>query len=112
MVAYCEKEGGQIPRYEIKEDYDIIDTVIKDLKIYTKSLVYEDKALATEIEDYLKRREIQESMKRDREKAKEQGLTDVQIEDKDVGDYNQFLKEQSDADAALEERIAKEEEEE
>ena len=30
LVAYCEKEGGKIPKFEIETDYDIIDTVIND----------------------------------------------------------------------------------
>ena len=46
IVAYCEKMGGQIPRYEIKTPLDVIDKVIDDLKEYNRSLIYEDKALA------------------------------------------------------------------
>ena len=40
LVAYCEKQGGKIPEYEITADKDIIDTIIRDLKEYTKSLIY------------------------------------------------------------------------
>ena len=32
LVAYCEKNGGQIPKYEIETPLDIIDKVIEDLK--------------------------------------------------------------------------------
>jgi hypothetical protein len=81
MVAYCEKHGGVIPPHEIKADADIVDTVIRDLKAYTKSLIYEDKALAKQIEDYLKKKEIAEQMKKDRleNKGKE-----VEVEDEDI----------------------------
>ena len=49
LVAYCEKNGGQIPRYEIKTPYDIVDKIINDLKEYNRSLIYEDTALARQI---------------------------------------------------------------
>lgn len=65
LVLYCEKWGGKIPRYEIKQDYDIIDTVIRDLKSYTASLVKEDTAIAQQIETYLKKRELAEAKKDD-----------------------------------------------
>jgi hypothetical protein len=81
MVAYCEKYGGVIPRHEIKADADIVDTVIRDLKAYTKSLIYEDKALAKQIEDYLKKKEIAEQMKKDRLESKGK---EVEVEDEDI----------------------------
>lgn len=88
MVAYCEQYGGQIPRYEITTDYDIVDKVIRDLKEYTRSLVYEDTALARQIEDYIKKRENAEAMKKDKEEAQQNGLSEVQVED---ADYQQHL---------------------
>jgi hypothetical protein len=36
LVAYCEKEGGRIPKYEITTPLDIVDKVIFDLKEYNK----------------------------------------------------------------------------
>ena len=63
IVAYAEKMGGQIPRYEIKTPLDIVDKVISDLKEYNKSLIYEDKALARQIEDYLQHRTNMEKKK-------------------------------------------------
>ena len=83
MVAYCEKNGGQIPKYEIETPFDVVDKIIDDLKEYNKSLIYEDKSLAEEIEQYLKNKEISESMKRDREEAKAKGLSQVELEDED-----------------------------
>lgn len=87
LVAYCEAHGGQIPKHKIKVDYDIVDKVIRDLKDYTKSLVYNDLSLSRQIEDYLKKREIAEEMRRDREEAKAKGQ-DVQISD---DEYQQHL---------------------
>ena len=93
LVAYCEKEGGAIPKYELKTDLDIVDTVINDLKKYTKDLIYEDKALATQIENYLKKREISDEQKRDREKAKALGLDNIQLKDEDYQEYYESIEE-------------------
>ena len=105
LVAYCEKEGGQIPRLEIKADHDIVDAVIADLKRYNKSLIYEDKSLAQEIEQYLKNKEAADQMKRDRAEALAMGLEDVELKD---DDYTEF-KEAIEQDIAQDDRIGKEE---
>lgn len=83
LVAYCEKEGGKIPKFEIETDYDIIDTVINDLKYYNKTLIYEDPSLSQQIEDYIKKKEIAESAKKDKEEAKKKGQEVVEISDDD-----------------------------
>ena len=92
LVAYCEKHGGAIPNYDINTNPDIIDKVIEDLKVYTKSLITEDKALARQIEDYLKKREIADEQKEDRAKAKEQGLEQYELSDDDYEDYFEQIK--------------------
>lgn len=83
LVAYCEKEGGKIPKFEIETDYDIIDTVINDLKYYNKTLISEDPSLSQQIEDYIKKKEIAESVKKDKEEAKRKGQEVVEISDDD-----------------------------
>lgn len=104
LVAYCEKEGGQIPRLEIKADHDIVDAVIADLKRYNKSLIYEDKSLAQEIEQYLKNKEAADQMRKDRAEALAMGLEDVELKD---DDYTEF-KEAIEQDIAQDDRIGKE----
>ena len=99
LVAYCEKNGGIIPKYEINTPQDIIDVIIQDLKNYTKDLIYEDKSLAKQIEDYLKKIEIAKQMKEDQKEAKKAGLDVVEIDDEDYVDYEDSLQEQRDADA-------------
>ena len=91
LVAYCEKEGGQIPKFEIKVDHDIVDTIIADLKTYNKSLIYEDKSLAQEIEQYLANKEAMEMMKRDREEARKRGLDVVEVDDQDFKDFQEAI---------------------
>ena len=99
MVAYCEKNGGQIPKFEIETDLDIVDKVIRDLKDYTKSLIYEDAALAREIEEYLKKKEISDSIRKEKKEAKE-SEAEYEMSDDEITDYNNMIKEQRRQDFA------------
>ena len=98
LVDYCQKHGGQIPQFEMKYDLDTIDVIIKDLKEYTRSLVYEDPALKREIEDYLKKLKNNEQQRQDRKEAKEKGLDYVQVTDQDIQAYNQQIQNQKQQD--------------
>ena len=100
MVAYCEKEGGKIPRFDISTDNDIIDKIIKDLKDYTRSLVYEDTALARQVEEYLQRRENLDAKKRDEAEAKAKGI-EVTVKDEDYEKHLNFLAEARKADEQI-----------
>lgn len=93
LVAYCEKNGGAIPKFEIKENLDIIDKVIQDMKEYNKTLIYEDTALARQIEDYLKKREAVD--------FKRSGAADRPITDQDYADYEESVRQQIAADEEL-----------
>ena len=101
LVAYCEKEGGQIPKYDVTTDKDIIDTIIKDLKRYNKSLIYEDKTLAQEIEMYLKNKEADDQMKRDRAEDEAQGLEEVELADNDYADFKEAIENDIEIDNTL-----------
>ena len=91
LVAYCEEKGGAIPEYQIDTPMDIVDKVIKDLKEYTRDLIYEDKSLAKQIEDYLKRIEISKQQKADIEEAERLGLTHPELDDEDYVEYRDEL---------------------
>jgi len=99
MVAYCEEHGGQIPRFNIEADYDTIDTIIKDLKEYSRSLIYEDKALAQEIENYIKNKEIADQMRKEREEARLKGLDNIELEDEDYQEFTEEIERQKEIDA-------------
>ena len=101
LVAYCEKEGGQIPPHKIDVPYDVVDKIIDDLKLYNKTLVYEDKSLAEEIENYLKNKRSAEEMKRDREEARLKGLDTVELKDEDYAEFREELFNQQAEDANL-----------
>ena len=101
IVDYCEKNGGAIPKYEIKIPYDIIDKIIDDLKAYNKSLIYEDKSLAEEIEQYLKNKQSAEDMKRDRQEARDKGLDYVELDDEDYVKFKEAIEKDKAEDALL-----------
>ena len=101
LVAFCEKEGGAIPKFEIDYPLDIIDKVITDLKEYTNTLIKQDAGLAQQIEQYLKKKEITEEQKKNKQLAKEAGLDYVEIEDEDVEDFYEDLEKQKEEDAKL-----------
>ena len=101
IVAYCEKYGGQIPKLEIKEPVDIVDIIINDLKEYNRTLIYQDTALAGQIEDYLKKREILEQQKKDKETAKAQGYDEYQLTDDDLADFEEHKRQMQAEDAKI-----------
>lgn len=94
LVDYCQKNGGAIPQFSIDSDLDVIDTIIKDLKTYTKTLIYEDPALKRQIEDYLKKIKNNQQMKNDKKEAEAKGLDYVEVTDEDIISYNNQIKEQ------------------
>lgn len=109
IVAFCEKEGGFIPEYKIEAPRDIIDTIIEDNKTYLQTLIHNDTNLSQQIEQFLKKKEIAEEQKRDRQKAKEEGKDVVEISDKDYADFYAAVQADKDQD---EYRIVTGEEEE
>ena len=108
LVDFCEKKSGQIPKFEINYPLDIIDKVINDLKTYTNTLIKEDAGLAQQIEMYIKKKEITEEQKKNREQALEEGESFVEIKDADISEYYAMLEEQKKQD----EKLFQEEEEE
>lgn len=98
IVAFCEKEGGFIPEYKIEAPRDIIDTIIEDNKTYLQTLIHNDTNLSQQIEQFLKKKEIAEEQKRDRQKAKEEGKDVVEISDKDYADFYAAVQADKDED--------------
>ena len=98
IVAFCEKEGGFIPEYKIEAPQDIIDTIIEDNKTYLQTLIHNDTNLSQQIEQFLKKKEIAEEQKRDRQKAKEEGKDVVEISDKDYADFYAAVQADKDQD--------------
>ena len=94
LVAFCQKYGHKIPRFEIKQPLDKVDIIINDLKTYNRDLIYEDSAIARQIEDYLKELKASRSKRQDEQQAKSKGLENFQLQDEDILYYKEFLKQQ------------------
>lgn len=102
IVNFCEKEenGGYIPPYVVDTERDIIDTVIRDMKNYTKILIDEDKNIAMQIEQYIKKKEILDQQERDQAKALADGLDYVEISDEELIEHKRWIEEQKNIDIA------------
>lgn len=98
IVAFCEKEGGFIPEYQIDAPRDIVDTVIEDNKRYLQTLIHNDTNLSQQIEQFLKKKEIQQEQKEDKKRAKAQGLDEVEITDEDYANFYAALNQDKDED--------------
>ena len=102
IVEFCEKEGGFIPRFYTETPQDKVDVVIADEKSYVKSLVDGDSGLAQQIEQYLKKREILEEQKRNKEKAKLEGKEQIELTDKDIQEYIEHQQKEKEKDIIAE----------
>ena len=94
LVAFCQKNGGSIPPYQINAPQDIVDKVIADMKEYNRSLVQGDSALARQIQDYIKEAKAAAAKKRDKAQAREKGLEAPQLSDQDILDFKEFVKQE------------------
>jgi hypothetical protein len=101
LVAFCEKEQGQIPKFEIDYPLDIIDKVIMDLKEYTNTLIKQDAGLSQQIEQYIKKKEIAEEQRKNKEQAKEAGMDYVELDDEDYAEFYENLESQKKEDEKI-----------
>ena len=83
LVSMCEREGF-IPRYATDIPQDKVDFTLKDMNDYLYKLVTQDLGFGQQIEDALKKIQIQKEMN----EALEEGTTEVEDED-----YEAFLAE-------------------
>lgn len=102
IVDFVQSHSGAIPRYKCDQPQDIVDQIIADLKAYNKTLIYEDKSLAQEIEKYLQDKRISDQMKKDKNEARAKGLDNVELEDQDHIDYREAMREMRQHDLDLE----------
>lgn len=62
FVAMCEREEGFIPRYATDIPQDKVDLTLKDMNNYLYKLVTQDLGFGQQIEDSLKKIQIQKEM--------------------------------------------------
>ena len=101
IVAFAEREAGAIPRYKVAKDFDKADEILSKLKKYNQDFINSDPGLAQQFENYLKKREIADEQKRDRQAAKEQGLDYVEIKDEDYVKMQELMEEEKEKDWKL-----------
>ena len=109
IVDFVELHSGEIPKYECKQPQDLVDTIIQDLKNYNKSLIYEDKSLAQQIEKYLQDRRNMEKMRADKEQAQQEGSDVVQLQDDDYVEFKESHDNMIQHDQALDQALIEEE---
>ena len=90
LVALCEHEGGFIPPHDVEADPDIVDRTIQDMNKYVYNLVTKELGLAQQIEDAIKKIDIQRQMDEDEEAASADAIDDFEtivLEDADIEEF-------------------------
>lgn len=96
LVAMCEREGGFIPRWATDEPQDKVDFTLKDMNKYVYNLVTKDLGFGQQIENYIKKIELEKEAEKAMD-ASDDGLT-VDVKDEDIEEYYEDLEEQRDKD--------------
>ena len=100
LVVLCEKEEGFIPRFATDVPQDKIDLAIQDNNNYIKKLVTEDLGFGQQIEDALKKIQIQKEMN-DAAAAREATGEDPLLDDEDFADFLDFAEQEKQQDEDL-----------
>ena len=90
LIAMCERDGF-IPRYVTDIPQDKVDATLKDMNDYVKKLVTQDLGFGQQIEDALKKIQIQKEM----EESFDQ---DIELDDNDFEEYHNAIEEQKQLD--------------
>lgn len=100
LVAMCERDGF-IPRYATDIPQDKVDITLNDMKGYLYKLVTQDLGFGQQIEDALKKIQIQKEMQ-----ETEANLIDQEhpyiLEDEDYQEFYNLVEEQKNADEEME----------
>jgi hypothetical protein len=106
LIDLCEREGF-IPRYATDIPQDKVDVTLKDMNEYVRKLVTQDLGFGQQIEDALKKIQIQREMNAEAEKRQEEEGEDfdpyapLELEDHDFIEYNDMIEDQKLFDASL-----------
>lgn len=101
LVAMCEREG-YIPRFETNIPQDKVDLTLKDMKSYLYKLVTQDLGFGQQIEDALKKIQIQKEMAETEVADPEADEEAIQgLKDAEIAEYYNSIEEQKNLDADL-----------
>ena len=100
LVAICEREGF-IPRYATDIPQDKVDATLKDMNNYVRKLVTQDLGFGQQIEDAIKKLQIQKEMREQDDgfdiDDEENGILD----DQDYADFYEDIAEQKQKDMTI-----------
>lgn len=97
----CEREG-YIPRFETDIPQDKVDLTLKDMKSYLYKLVTQDLGFGQQIEDALKKIQIQKEMAETEVADPEADEEAIQgLKDAEIAEYYNSIEEQKNLDADL-----------
>ena len=99
LVAMCEREG-YIPRFETDIPQDKVDLTLKDMENYLYKLVTQDLGFGQQIEDALKKIQIQKEMNENVEDILEDDDPTTLI-DQDYEEFYNSVNEQKEQDSTL-----------
>lgn len=96
LVAVCEREGGFIPPDLCNVEQDMIDVSIKDTQKYLYNLVTKDLGFGQQIENYLKKIQLEHD-------AMEASETDEidEITDENIAEYYERIEEEKEKDSTI-----------
>ena len=101
LVAMCEREG-YIPRFETDIPLDKVDLTLKDMENYLYKLVTQDLGFGQQIEDALKKIQIQKEMAETETVDPESDEEAIQgLKDAEIAEYYNSIEEQRMLDADL-----------
>ena len=105
LIRLCETEGF-IPRFCTDIPQDKVDVTLADQKEYIRKLVTQDLGFGQQIEDAIKKSQIQKEMNEAAERAREEAGDDyvdptLELDDEDMAAFFEEKAAQSDHDEAL-----------
>ena len=98
LVAMCERDGF-IPRFATDIPQDKVDLTLKDMNSYVHKLVTQDLGFGQQIEDALKKIQIQREMNEVEETAKMMDGETPELIDEDFEEFYNSVEEQKEKDA-------------
>lgn len=98
LVAMCERDGF-IPRFATDIPQDKVDLTLKDMNSYVHKLVTQDLGFGQQIEDALKKIQIQKEMNEAEETSKMMDGETPELIDEDYEEFYNSIEEQKELDA-------------
>jgi hypothetical protein len=99
LVAMCERDGGFIPRFVTDVPQDVVDVTLNDMNNYLNKLVTQDLGFGQQIEDSLKKiqlqKEMNEAMSEDDNSIEEEN---IELEDEDYMAFYEEMNKLKEAD--------------